>query len=115
PTEGWLLPAQDVSYAGINQLYWTKDTGQTWANITPPNLNGAFISGVSFIDDQHGVVLLFKLYQPFDTAYSIAQTSNGGQTWVTRTWSLFPGRGLYADYEGASLQLLDVHIGWLML
>jgi hypothetical protein len=40
-TEGWLW---------LNHLYWTKDSGQTWTDITPPALNGMLMWAVTFID-----------------------------------------------------------------
>src|SRR5438105_654060 len=40
-TEGWLW---------MGRLYWTKNNGGTWTDITPPNSNASLMSNVSFVD-----------------------------------------------------------------
>src|SRR5437879_5615299 len=49
PTEGWVW---------TDHLYWTKDSGQTWTDITPPNLSGGTMAAVTFVDNQHGMVII---------------------------------------------------------
>jgi hypothetical protein len=49
-TEGWLLLD--------SRLYWTRTGGTEWADITPPDLGQSVIRAVSFIDTEHGWLVL---------------------------------------------------------
>jgi len=111
PTEGWVF---------IDHLYWTKDVGKTWTDITPPNLNGSYGSpAVAFADNQHGSVILATLDQnPAGNGvnYSMLQTTDGGKTWSTKPLSVSPADALAFYYPGKiSLQFIDADIGWLSI
>lgn len=106
PTEGWLW---------MNRLYWTKDSGQTWTDITPPNLNGMGMWAGAFVDDQHGAVIEGTI-DSTGVTYAIAQTSDGGKTWTIKPLNLFSQKDNSDAYPGAvSLQFLDVNTGWLQI
>jgi photosystem II stability/assembly factor-like uncharacterized protein len=105
--EGWLL-------AG-GRLYWTKTGGQSWEEITPPDLGPSAISAASFVDTQHGWLLLTGGDGSGSTAYGLVRTSDGGQTWQVTPLALFrPGEP--ASLAGAvSLQFIDPQTGWLVV
>ena len=111
PTEGWVW---------TDRLYWTKDAGKTWMDITPPNFNSAYDSpGIAFADNQHGTAVIAALdSNPTGTGvnYSILQTTDGGRIWSMKPLSVFPTDALDFFYPSKiSLQFLDVHIGWLTI
>jgi photosystem II stability/assembly factor-like uncharacterized protein len=112
--EGWLLLGQ--------KLYWTRDGGRTWSNITPapfsnpPIANGkseasfGATSGVFFLDTRRG----WFVGKDASGRYTTARTADAGVTWETRSMALFsPGD---ADGYVASLHLyfLDAQTGWLV-
>lgn len=107
PTEGWLL---------ADRLYWTKDSGQTWTNITP-NLNGKVMAAVTFADNFHGVIIAEVPGGDAITAYAIAQTSDSGKTWTHVPLNLFSPEEM--NVLGGpiipSLQFLDAKTGWLVV
>ena len=111
PTEGWVW---------TDRLYWTKDAGQSWTDITPTNFNSAYGSpGIAFADNQHGTVVIAALDpNPAGAGinYSILQTTDGGRTWSTKPLSISPADALAFYYPSkVSLQFLDAHIGWLRI
>jgi len=106
PTEGWVW---------IDHLYWTKDAGQSWTDITPPIPNGLRMLIVTFVDNHYGAAILASV-DASGVTYAIARTQDGGKTWENKTLSLFPSKD-YADayFGGISLQLLNANIGWLRI
>jgi hypothetical protein len=71
-TDGWLRLGQ--------HLYWTRDSGQSWAEITSPNLGSSVIQAVWFVDTQSGWLALTGLDASGSIAYRLARTSDGGAT-----------------------------------
>jgi photosystem II stability/assembly factor-like uncharacterized protein len=110
PTEGWVW---------MNRLYWTKDSGQTWTDITPPNQNSGTMSAISFVDNQHGVVIFVAQSSNGQFSYALARTADSGKTWITNSLSLFSVQAnIYDAYNGGiieSLQFLEPNTGWLVV
>src|SRR5215831_8472035 len=77
PTEGWVW---------TSRLYWTKDGGQTWTDITPPGINGMELWAVSFVDAEHGGVIAATI-DSTGVTYFIIKTSDGGKTWTIKPLS----------------------------
>lgn len=70
--EGWVLLNQHV--------YWTTTAGNTWIDITPPNLEQAIIWAVRFTDVQHGWLVFTDADELGNPIYGVARTTNGGVT-----------------------------------
>jgi photosystem II stability/assembly factor-like uncharacterized protein len=107
PEEGWLLIDQ--------HLYWTKNGGQSWDNITPSNLDQSIIRAVSFVDAQHGWLVLANSDEPGFITYAVAQTSDNGSTWQITPLSLFKSRDVNSLAATVYLHLLDTQTGWLVI
>jgi len=106
PTEGWVW---------TNHLYWTKDSGQSWTDITPPNLNGGTIALVAFVDNRYGVVIITTTEQTtLYITYTVAQTTDGGKTWETKPLNI-QITARETDGTRLYLQLFDIYTGWLRI
>ena len=107
PTEGWLW---------MTHLYWTYNGGQSWTDITPHNLSGAGLAGVSFIDNQHGEVFLISQTPDLPLRYAIAYTSDTGKTWTINPVTLFSAKedNIYSG-RVTSFQFLDANTGWVVI
>lgn len=106
-TEGWLLLDR--------RLYWTKESGQSWTEITPSNLDQLEIQAVWFVDTQFGWLVLTGIEKPGVLAYALARTADGGRTWQIAPLSLFAA-GAPRPMTGAIfLYFLDSQTGWLVL
>ena len=107
PTEGWVE---------TDRLYWTKNAGKTWTDITPTNLNGARLAAVSFIDNQRGTVILVTQGSDMRSTYTLGRTSDAGKTWAITPLALFSNSdvGMYWG-QISSLQFLDANLGWVVI
>lgn len=105
--EGWLLMDQ--------RLYWTKTGGQNWEDITP-SIPGRFvIRAVSFLDTQSGWLVLTESEEGGFVTYTLARTSNGGNSWQTTPLSLFEPGDVSSLASAIYLYLLDSQTGWLVV
>jgi photosystem II stability/assembly factor-like uncharacterized protein len=105
--EGWLLAGQ--------RLYWTSTAGWGWTEITPPELDRSAIQAVTFLDSHQGWMIRAQDEQDGRVGYTLARTSDGGQTWRTSRISLFEP-GAPESLPGAVyLFFLDVKTGWLVV
>jgi hypothetical protein len=98
---GWAL----VSKADFtNSLLHTTDGGQSWTNVTPPNLPANdFVS--FFLNTQSAWI--------YDYNYptnGLVHTADGGKTWTKLIQSLPIPNG---QYDGTSITFLDENNGWL--
>ncbi len=106
-TAGWLRLGQ--------QLYWSGDGGQSWAEITPTNLGQATIQAVWFANPQSGWLVLTQLEAAGGITYRLARTSDGGATWQITPLSLFAPGDPDALAEAVYLQFVDPQTGWLVV
>ncbi len=105
--EGWVLIDQ--------QLYWTKTGGQHWINITPPNIGRLMIRAVSFLDTQHGWLILTKTDKGGNLTYALAPTFDGGKNWQIKEFSLFEHGDVNSLSGAVYLQFIDANVGWLVI
>lgn len=105
--EGWLRLDQ--------HLYWTRDSGQSWTEITPANLYPSAIQAVWFVDARTGWLALTRLEAPGNIAYSLARTSDGGATWQLTPLSLFAPDDPDALAGAIYLHFVDAQTGWLVV
>lgn len=106
-TDGWLRLGQ--------HLYWTRDSGQSWVEITPANLGSSVIQAAWFVDTQHGWLALTGLDASGSIAYRLARTSDGGATWQVTPLSLFAPGDPDALAEAIYLHFVDAQTGWLVV
>lgn len=112
--EGWVLLDQ--------QLYWTRDRGQAWLDITPtplpnPLLNkgsaGAgydAIRSAFFLNTRRG----WLISQDGLGNHAIARTTDTGATWQTHKLSLFSSGDPDAFAAAIHLYFVNAQTGWLV-
>ena len=109
PTEGWVW---------TDRLYWTKDAGKTWMDITPPNSNKMSMWAVTFVNDHYGRAILGtgNSLDVSPATYAIAQTSDAGKTWSVNPIDLSPAENPIVNLPGrVSIQFLNMQTGWLKI
>jgi len=105
--EGWLLIDQ--------RLYWTKTGGQSWEDITPSNPGQSVIRAVSFLDTQYGRLVLAESAEDGFMTYTMARTSDGGNSWQMTLLSLFEPGDVSSLASTIYLHFLDSQTGWLVI
>jgi photosystem II stability/assembly factor-like uncharacterized protein len=105
--EGWLFFDQ--------RLYWTKTGGQSWEDITPSFPGQSVIRAVSFPDTQSGWLVLTESAEDGFMTYTIARTSNGGNSWQITPISLFEPGDVSSLAGAIYLHFLDFQTGWLVV
>ncbi len=76
PEMGWT--------ATENRLFWTKDGGKQWADITPPTDSAERVASVFFLDASNGWVLLVSNHHDADEpVFDMAHTTSAGASWST--------------------------------
>ncbi len=95
---GWALA---VKAEGNSQLLHTLDGGQTWSDVTPPDLPADILS-TSYLDEKSAWV--FDYNSPSN---GLARTQDGG-----KTWTMLPGLPIPQDFSGTQITFLDEMNGW---
>ena len=122
-TTGWVTR--------LGHLYWTRDSGSDWTDITPvpPGIvrGGVKLDSVFFLDTQQGwavvsypqtvAPLTLKALRTRKTLYDIAQTVDGGQTWsfLPLTYPELPQWEQEALAGPRDMNFLDSLHGWLIM
>lgn len=94
---GWML------FGG--KLYWTKNDGAAWTDITP----AANIQAVDFLDASRGWTVV-----SVTNGYSLASTTDGGRTWQTRALRLPVLRAADASIAKIFMKWRTESHGWLV-
>jgi len=121
PGVGWAL-------ANDRRLYWTRDNGANWADITPPSSPGfdELMSHVFFLDSQKGWALFSRFDQDEtdelkyeEPKFDLASTTDAGATW-TRMHLALPAPKDYGNPDkmpfqswGGTVAFLDPLHGWM--
>jgi hypothetical protein len=65
------------------RLYWTKDNGASWKDITPPLARDESLSRIFFLDSSTGWITINHAGQDFSKQlqFDVASSSNAGATW----------------------------------
>lgn len=64
-------------------LHLTRDGGQNWANVTPPNIPDGIINSIEVSPhDPASAYIVIMRYKSMDLSSHIFKTSNYGQTWT---------------------------------
>ena len=95
---GWALAAKAD---GNSQLLHTLDGGQTWSDVTPPNLPADILS-TSYLDEKSAWVFDYN-----NPSNGLAHTQDGG-----KTWTMLPGLPIPQDFSGTQITFLDENNGW---
>jgi hypothetical protein len=106
--EGWIRSK--------SRIFWTKDAGISWSDITPQPSTSAICS-VFFLNSQKGWVLRTAAQKNklFNSFLEIAQTDDGGKTWKESSIQN-SGDDLAALFGGeASLDFINETQGWMIL
>jgi photosystem II stability/assembly factor-like uncharacterized protein len=110
PQKGWA--------ASDRLVYWTKDGGSDWTNITPQTTSRGTICSVFFLDDSNGWVLSTDLKPDAtgETQFELASTKNGGASWSS---TLLPSSHLIEKPWNAGrtcqVDFVDDNNGWAIL
>ncbi len=105
--EGWLL---------MNQwLYWTRDAGQSWQDITPNGLQSDEIRAVEFLDDRQGWLALTRFTPGESDSFRMASTQDTGQTWQFQELDLFAPNDTDGVAGAVHLSFLDEQTGWMVV
>lgn len=103
--EGWLWTG--------TQLYWTRDAGTHWSDITPPNFERAAIRAVYFNDLLHGWLVAVRPDASGAPVWVLAHTPDAGRSWQIMPLVLFD---LAEDRQmsgPAALDFVSAQVGWL--
>jgi photosystem II stability/assembly factor-like uncharacterized protein len=107
PGVGWVLQQ--------NHLYWTKDNGHDWTDITP--IDAEHLDAVYFLDESHGWAVFSRTggADAPQASINIASTTNGGEAWQISTFAseILPKPETIGGV--ASLSFVDPRHGWLVL
>jgi photosystem II stability/assembly factor-like uncharacterized protein len=98
---GWVLLG--------DRLLLTEDGSNHWREIIP-DLKGASVLDVTFLDALSGWVVAFQFDPAFQAQLSIYRTSDGGVTWHGSPLPSF-SQGVATAY----LDFVDAQTGWLMV
>lgn len=90
-----------------NALYWTPNSGGTWADITPA-LGGADIVSVFFLDETQGWLVAFS-----GGKETLFHTANGGAAWANLALDLFTPQDIAPSGE-SWMQWLTPETGWML-
>jgi photosystem II stability/assembly factor-like uncharacterized protein len=107
PHEGWILLDQ--------RLYWTDTGGADWTDVTPSYLRNQIIAEVTFLDAQHGRLVLIGVDDAGFPTYTFVRTDDGGMVWDIVPLDLFPPGDPGAFAGDVHLHFLDAHTGWLVV
>jgi photosystem II stability/assembly factor-like uncharacterized protein len=115
PLQQWRFFTADTGWVRqANDLYWTTDGGQSWQKRTPPIPIGTYWHTLYFHSPAVGWGLFSELGPDGRPQFSLAQTTDGGQSWAWHTLDLFPAGDVDAYLADAQFHFLDAHTGWLL-
>lgn len=104
---GWALSL------GHEALYRTADGGQTWINVTPPELDGMPDADLATLSADTALLVLTFRAPPAGEGYApvvVYRTNDGGRQWERSQFST-PFRTLY----GSSVHVLDERRAYVLV
>src|SRR5689334_11328738 len=85
------LLTADVGWAATqNHLFWTRDGGAHWKDITPRSKTPRLVASVFFLDPSNGWSLLAHSAKEnpetgvSETLFELASTDNAGESWAIK-------------------------------
>ena len=85
-------------------LFRTDDNGETWRGILLPRKSIETISGVSFLNETIGWVILADRQ---NSRFEIAKTQDSGDSWTRMPMNLRPVDLQETDFENVSIEIAD--------
>jgi len=121
PGKGWVIADRHTNIPGGvescsgQRLYWTENNGQTWRDITPPQMPTHSIGEVFFLDTSHGWMLSSDaLSEETNAKFYLLSTVDAGRNWRTLVLTR-PMFKMYDDYTfPVQLFFSDPSNGWMM-
>ena len=118
---GWAIVDQPSDHPAEGEectreyLYWTENNGQTWRDITPPDMPTRSIGQVFFLDLSHGWMLSTDaLGEEENARFYLFSTEDGGKHWRTLLLQR-PMFKLRDDYTfPTQLFFSDSQHGWIL-
>lgn len=109
--QGMQLLSLDTGWVLANQrLFWTRQGGHRWIEITPDFTAPTKILGVFFLDVHHGW-LVFR--SGASARLDLLSTMDGGRSWQAMPLTK---QGIQADLiQSAQVQFINQHTGWIAL
>ena len=114
------LIAPNVGWAErAGRVYWTKDNGANWKDITPPLDADERMSSIFFLDSSKGWIAINHYEPPSEpTKFEVVSTTDAGATWARTTIPLRQqDYGLSTDFplhRGAGrVVFVDPLHGWM--
>ena len=110
--EAMQLVSADTGWAIVDQmLFWTKDGGSEWSDITPPAAASGSLMAAQFIDHLSGWAIS---QDPVTGEMTVWFTTNSGQDWESLT--LIEGNAVIGPLASAVyLDVLDDQTGWVVV
>jgi len=105
-SDGWIRMGQ--------RIFWTRNAGQAWFELTPPLSSADSILDVFFLDTSSGWILSRAMHG-IEPHFSLMHTNDGGDTWDVLAISLFEPGEIAAYTETAELGWLDSQTGWITI
>ena len=106
PGVGWALQQ--------NHLYWTRDNGQNWSDITPQDSNQEKIKSAFFLQNGSGWAVLSGLVES-NTSATVVATIDSGQNWVVVNENILNQPGVPVNGIPSAIFFVDQSYGWLVL
>lgn len=110
-----LLTAGDGWLWSGPRLYWTRDAGAHWSDITPPNFERATIRGVFFSDVAHGWLVAVRPDIAGVPAWVLARTPDAGRSWRIMPLALFSSPAAEPMSGAVTLDFVNAQDGWLVV
>jgi photosystem II stability/assembly factor-like uncharacterized protein len=109
------LLTPEVGWAATpNQVFWTRDSGHHWRDITP-TFRETEVASVFFLSNSSGWVLLTRRNETTNevAGFDLAYTGNAGASWTLIPVKV-PGLNPEAPLQGdARMDFLDPLHGWI--
>jgi photosystem II stability/assembly factor-like uncharacterized protein len=115
-TTGWAFGgAESVTFGTGDHVLRTRDGGQTWQDVTPPEpipvdqLTG---TAVGYFADADTAWVAYSYYSP-SGVHVVWRTSDGGATWQASAPIDISGMGDY--FSPSDIQFLDAQTGYMLV
>jgi photosystem II stability/assembly factor-like uncharacterized protein len=109
--EQFELEKNGTGWARTAAVLWhTNDNGKNWQEITPPKSLDQRLSGISFIDENVGFVILANAQ-----SFELARTNDGGNSWTKQNLNLSAEALAEANFNQVALKFNDANYGVILL
>ena len=115
PLQQWHFFTNDTGWVRqSDRLYVTSNAGQTWQERTPDIPDNAYWHTLNFDSPETGWGLFSTLNEEGTPLFTLATTTNSGESWDWHELSLFSPDAVDAFISKATFFFLDEDNGWLL-